>query len=296
MATNGPSKQFLIRGGIALGIIAVILTVQTKWFRSIFTKKNDTSTVIADARTVGEIVDADSNQNGIPDWQERLWGLDPTVLYTNGVSNKEIIEQKRAALGIPSATSTGPLSDTDRLARDLYSLTMALGQQDRADTQTLQSIAATLSNSVEIKTLANKYTLSDLKTTKTSRVTLEAYRTALDQTIKKLDISAPGIEVAITAIESGDYAQLTTLGSSVTAYTTAAKTLQKITVPIGVANYHLDLINGLAGMAESFVYLQYLDSESVRALSGIALYKNHSQMFESAVTGINGQLIRYGIL
>ncbi len=33
-----PSKQFLIRGGMATLIVAIILIVQTDWFRALFNK------------------------------------------------------------------------------------------------------------------------------------------------------------------------------------------------------------------------------------------------------------------
>lgn len=290
---NLPSKQFIIRGSIGLGIVLIILLVQTTWFRGLFHKKPLAR--IDDNRTISEVVDADSNGNGIPDWQERLWGLDPTVLYTNGVSNKELIEQKRMTLGIQTTTEeSAPLTDLDRLARDLYSLSATLGTE--IDSQTTESITARLSGSVDIKNLANKYKLADLRTVPTSPASLAQYNQALTATVQHINTDAPGIEIAITAIETGDYSDIPTLSQSVTAYATAAKALKKITVPNGVAAYHIDLINGLAGMAESFVYLQYIDSDNTKALSGITLYKNHNTMFLTAVSGIGEYLKKYGIL
>src|SRR5690348_17285703 len=93
-----PSKQFLIRGGIATGIVALILIVQTDWFRALFNKPPLPPTT--SDKTVGEFIAKDSNGNGIADWEEKLWGLDPTALYTNGVPNKQIIEEKKHALGV----------------------------------------------------------------------------------------------------------------------------------------------------------------------------------------------------
>ncbi|MBY0329001.1 hypothetical protein K2Q02_02830, partial [Patescibacteria group bacterium] len=68
-----PSKQFLIRGGIATGIVTLILIVQTEWFLGLFNKKPQQ---IDPNITIGDAIAKDSNGNGIPDWEERRLGQD----------------------------------------------------------------------------------------------------------------------------------------------------------------------------------------------------------------------------
>ena len=134
-----PSKKFLIRGAIAASIVATILIVQTPWFLNLFKKKEEARKEALSNATVGELVGKDSNNNGIADWEERLWGLDPTKLTTNGVANKTIIEQKRKQLG---GTDDTPLNENDRLARDLFMVASAVGQEGVATTGTLYGASA----------------------------------------------------------------------------------------------------------------------------------------------------------
>lgn len=294
MYRNGPSPQFLKRASIIFGIVVVILITQTTWFKGLFHTQKKVS-VVDTTTTVGDVVDADTNGNGIPNWQERLWGLDPTVLYTNGLSNRDIIEQKKKTAGIIDVANNQPLTEEDRLARDLYSLAVSLGQSD-ANSVVAQEAAAAMGDKVSIKTISNKYTLSQLRTTPTSPTSLTTYKQSIQTAVKKIDITAPGIEIVIEGVTSGDYSQLPLLSEGITAYATAAQELKKVIVPIGLAQFHLDMINGLAGMAEGFVYLKNLESSSFGGLSGIALYKTHSIMFIKATNGINQYLQKYGIL
>ena len=288
-----PSKRFLQRGGIALGIVIVILIGQTSWFQGFFQKKAKQPST--DTRTVAEIVDADTNGNSIPDWQERLWGLDPTVLYTNGVSNRELIEQKRRALGISASIDQNtPLTKTDRLARELFALSQSLGTD--TNDETINAIAQSVSGSVEIRRIANKYSLSNIRTVPTTPESLRKYKIDVEIASKKLDANAPGMDIVIDALKNGDYTEIDSLSTSITAYVNQANVFKQIAVPNGLSLYHVDLMNGLAGMAESFIYLKQINTDSMEALSGISLYQNHHRMFLTAIDNTNAYLKKYGIL
>lgn len=292
MPPTRPSKQFIKRGAIVLGIVVVLLIVQTSWFRALFNKKPLSS---IETKTVGDIVGEDTNGNGIPNWEEKLWGLDPTELYTNGVPNKEIIEGKRAALGIQS-NSNADLDDTDRIARELFTLTSALGQSDEVDATTLQSIAATLGDSVDIKAVTNHYTLKDIQTIQTTMQNLGSYAATLKKTIIKYDTQTPDIEVLATALQNEDPSGLPQLSQSATIYQKLAKDLVAIKVPLGLAQDHLALTNSFAGIATSLIYMTELNDNSLKALVGVAIYNNYSAKLTTATTNINGYLTGYGIL
>lgn len=290
--TTRPSKQFIKRGALALGIVALVLIVQTNWFRALVGKK---PRPVVETMTVGEIIEEDSNGNGIPNWEEKLWGLDPTTLYTNGVSNKEIIEGKRTALGIQSM-SEADLDDTDRIARQLFTLTSALGQSEEVDSATLQSIAATLGNSVDIKAVTNHYSLKDIQTTQTTLPNLQAYTATLKKVLAKYDTNTPDIEILATALQNEDPSTLPELAQTATTYQKLAKELVAMKVPLGLAQDHLMLTNSFAGIATSFIYMTELNDNSLKALVGVAIYKNYSTKLTAATGNINSYLTQYGIL
>ncbi len=86
----------------------------------------------------------------------------------------------------------------------------------------------------------------------------------------KYDLSQNDTAIIIQATESGDYTQLEQLGQSAIVYGELSKELTTIKIPIGVAQYHLDIINSFAGMAASFSYLQEMSDNGTQALVGVA--------------------------
>jgi hypothetical protein len=290
-----PSKTFLIRGGIATLIIAVILTVQTAWFHNLFRKKKPGSIPLDPNTTIGDVVQKDSNGNGIPDWEEKLWGLDPTKLYTNGVPNETIIRQKLKAAGV-APSGAEPTTSTDRLARDLFALSITLGQNDAVDTSAVQSVADELGSQIALDISASSYSSRDIKTVPTTHASLEAYRNALNATLKKYGPDDPNIAVFVQAVADGDYSNLDALDAASKQYASVAADLRKLAVPVGVASYHLDIMNGFAGMAKSFVYLKDVETDGLSALSGLAVYRNFNALFLNAEDGLSDYFSQYGIL
>ena len=289
-----PSKQFIIRGSIAIGIVAILLILQTKWATKLF-HKNSTTTAVSSTPTVGDIVGQDSNGNGITDWEEKLWGLDPTVLYTNGVPNKQIIEEKKRSLGV-SPVDTSSMNETDKLSRELFTLATALGQSDQVDSQTLSQIAAKFGSSIDTDLVQNRYSSKDIQTIKTTSQSLTSYASNLRTLLAKYNKGQADIDVVVQAIEQGDESGLATLDTTRDSYRALAKALVALKVPIGVAPYHLTIANSMSGIADSFGYIQQLSDNGLSALIGIAIYKQYSGALDTAVTDMKDYLTGYGIL
>lgn len=289
-----PSKRFLIRGGIATSIIALILIVQTNWFLGLFNKKNSQNLAVSDA-TIGDIVGKDSNGNGIADWEERLWGLDPTVTTTDGVSNKVIIEGKRKNLQSPDSQNE-PLNETDKLARDLFGFTNALSNEPSINKENLSALAAKLGQKgVQINTLP-VYVLKDLKTSQTTVRNLTAYKKTLLEVLSKNKSTAPELDLLIQGIENGDYSNFDDFDRTISYYNSVAKSLIKITVPIGVAQYHLDIANGMAGIGNSFQKIKTLEDNGLSALVGLSEYRYFDNQITFSIEKLSAYMEQYGII
>ena len=231
IALQKPSKRFLIRGGIASGIIAIVLVVQTSWFHDIFSKKSKDGVTVSPDTTIGEVVTKDSNNNGIPDWQERLWGLDPSVAFTNGVSNKTIIEEKRKSLQ-GSSTEPSSLNETDILAQQLYGIATAAGQSGLSNSG-LASLGADLGKGIKLKEPKNKYSIKDISQTKTTQSSLKSYFNTVSSIVSSYDDSIEEITLIISAIENEDFSQLPELTKKSIEYKSLSKRLKEIKIPMG---------------------------------------------------------------
>jgi hypothetical protein len=290
--STGPSKQFLIRGGIAIGLIVIVLLAQSSWVRNLFHKK----AAPKDAVVVGDLIARDSNGNGVPDWEEKLWGLDPTVLYTDGKSNLEIIKEKKAAAGIKEGDDNEQLTQTDEIARSLFSLSTAVGDSDEADSGAIQSAAANLGASVEIHTVYEHFTYKDLKTVKTTAQSLRAYQAQLAAVLKDYDADTADINIVVEALQTGDFSNVSKLTASAVTNRSFAVRVSKLSVPVALAAYQLDIMNGFYGVADSFTYLTQIEDNTIEALSGIVAYRKYDLELESALTDMHTYLERYGII
>ncbi|MEK7228025.1 MAG: hypothetical protein AAB681_01560 [Patescibacteria group bacterium] len=290
-----PSRRFLIRGGVATGIIAIVLVAQTSWFQNIFSKNGTKGIKVDPNMTVGDLVTKDSNGNSIPDWQERLWGLDPTVATTNGVSNKTIIEEKRKSLG-GANDQTGPLNETDILAQQLYGATTALGQTGFISSDNFASIGSNLGKTIELKQATNHYSIKDIGTVKTTASSLKSYFNTMSDIVAKYGDDSAEIDIIVSALESGDYSRMSELSQKAIKYKALSKSLQIIKVPVGVADFHLSIINGLYGIAESFNYIAEAEDNGINALAGIGIYKTYALRTDLALINMHDYLLDYGII
>jgi hypothetical protein len=289
-----PSKKFLIRGGIAAGILILILIFQTDWFRGLFNKAPKPELKTSN-ETIGGLVGKDTNGNSIPDWEEKLWGLDPAVLYTNGISNKQIIEEKKKALGITDSNE-GPLNETDILAQQLFSITSAISQSDQNDSGTLSNVGTDIGNSIKFKQVSNRYSLQNIKTTTTTTASLTAYYKSVMKISDKYKDEIAATDILVPALETGDFSDLPKLQQTADSYIAFSKSLQALTVPVGIAEQHLALINGFYGMAQSFIYILEIEDNGVNAVAGISIYKNYALRVDKALNELDDYFTNYGII
>src|ERR1044072_2206217 len=92
-----PSKKFTVVTGIVLIVVAGVLIVSSYFASStIFSRSINKNAPVESSGTVADIITRDTNGNGISDWEETLWGLDPKG---NGEENKKTITAKKAAAG-----------------------------------------------------------------------------------------------------------------------------------------------------------------------------------------------------
>lgn len=290
-----PSKHFLVRGAVATAIVAIVLIAQTSWVKGLFTKDAPEVTLSHEkSSTVGDILEKDSNNNTIPDWEERLWGLDPTTTTTNGISNKAIIEGKRGQLG--TGEQATPLNETDKIARDLFTFSNALGQESNVSSGDLGALAGKLAEQGPQKNTLPVYMIKNIATVKTTAKTLEGYRTQLLSVLSTYDGSLPEIELLVSSLENGDFSQLEALDKTIAFYRAFSKKLAAIKTPVGVAEYHLQIVNSIAGAGRAFQKIQSAQDNGINALVGLAEYRDFDAQLTQATQKLTTYLQQYGIL
>ena len=267
--------------------------MQTDWFKALFTKTPPQEEKVE--QTVGDLLTKDSNKNGIPDWEEKMWGLDPTALYTNGVPNKTVIEQKKLALGVTEDADTAPQNETDALARELITIATALGQEGQSP-ESLAAIGKKMAESVQVQIANNHYSLKDIKTVQTTTESLRSYYNSFVTTASSYDKGLPEIDLIVQGFETGSFENMNDLLTTKEHYEKFARALLALNVPIGVQYEHLEIVNSVYAIGTSFKYLAQVSDNAVNSLAGIALYKTNDQRLTAAGEKIVEYMQQYGIL
>ena len=175
-----PSEQFIARVIIIVVIITVILGMYSlvKFIKNkISSKSGDHPATI----TIGSIIQKDTNNNGIPDWEEYLWGLDPNK---NGPENKEFISAKKNALtqsGEIVPIDYSKITDNEILSQQFFATIISLQQSGQLDKASMKSVSEAIGKNVETTPIPDIYTRSMLIIQNDSTLTRESYHDAISK-------------------------------------------------------------------------------------------------------------------
>jgi hypothetical protein len=300
-----PSPQF--RARIILLLILIVVVSGSMSIYNYFKNKKDstptglpTHTIrVSDDIMVSDIVAKDTNLNGIPDWEESLWGLNPT---TDGQKNKEFIESKRAesASGIDtnSISSAEPENETDRLAREFFSSFMALKQSNTLNTNAIQNIGDSIGQKVGSTNLPDIYLVNEIKTVAASKAALQKYQSDLEKVTTKYQNADFGNELAIMAdaMQNEEPTSAQDLSTIANTYRSMAKEMSKITTPKNVIRDHLELVNSYAKMGTALDKMSEVLDNPIVATTGTVMYARYTKEINQIVESIKTTFIDNGIL
>jgi len=272
-----PSKQFMIRVLIiiilAVGVFSVYKIIQ--YFKNKPEKDGSIKIVTAVKK-----VQNDGNDNGIPDWEERLWGLDPDK---DGPENKEYIIAKRKALN-PNADLSGygaePVSENENLTREFFAVLMSLQQTGELDDNAIQAISSTYSQKIEAEPIADVYTMDMLKIMPDTPENTEKYYKNLQNLIIKYQDRDIGSELGliVQAIAYNDPQVLRAVQTIAIAYREFGQELLKIPTTDFLSPVHLDLANNYERNALSLYNTTLLFDDPITAMKGIINYKKYNDI------------------
>ncbi len=268
-----PSKTFAsVIGLLILGLI-IIVVLSSIFGSKKFFNRGSLKAHIDSEGTVGDVITRDSNNNGITDWEETLWGLDPKG---DGTENKKAIDAKKLAQNIPLAPEKTPeeLTQTETFSQDLLSTILALNQAGALNEGAINTLAETIGGSVDAKHADVKtYVLADLHTSTTSTAKA-TYKTALKKVIDGYDAVNFGDELSIiaTGLGSGGAGQLSTLDTYITAYANLSKQVLALTTPTEIAPIALQFINSSAKMSASLAQVRDFYTDVLAGMVGLDDY------------------------
>ena len=319
-----PSKNFLIALSVAV-IVVVVSIIFVYWKPSVTKYTNDN--LVADSNVSSSTINSlniDSDNDGLPDWKENLYGTDPHNSDTDGdgtpdgqevAENRDPLKANTAPKGQEPNDKIDPtiiadnqkifddyekLNATEKLARDLVSNVIASqpvsGSMDQNSSDSILNQA--LSELPE-KNYTGKTKLTDLNLLPTDSSNLLknflAYQKNFAGTAAKLvpligtDLDI--INLYVSTASTTAKLQMTKLTKK---YQAIVDELIKMPVPIitggQITNLHLTIINDLEKIIAIDTNIVNSGNDPISIFSNISNYNNATQELFTTLTTVSNAL------
>lgn len=278
-----PSKEFQKRIGAILVILIVgggISFLISK--KSIFNKNLNTAEPIV----VKDIVENDEDRDGLADWQETLWGLDPTNKDSDGdgISDGEELETIQKQLKTPTtfgeieATSSAE-TRTDQFAEQIVQLVSALQGAGQLNEENQQAIIEQIVAYGENAVIEKKYTDKDVSVISSNETNLETYIQSLNDILGRTQVTPEDLRLLIQ-IDPDQFELLQLRYSEAEKkYATLVESLLSIKVPKDIAYEHIEFTNASYAIESTFSAYQLLETDPILMLQKYASLETTLEYF-----------------
>jgi len=294
-------------------VFAVLFVVALFFIKNKTTFKNESEQsglVYNGTETLADLVNKDTDLDGIPNWEESLWGTDPTKKDTNddGVSDSVEIEKIKSTqvksdivIDENGITTKGGerdsenLTETDKLSRELFSTIATLNQAGDIDQATVDKLSSSLAERIQNSAPRKVFSLADMKVIKDdSAQAVSTYNEALNKIYSQnskvkytvLDV----LQKFIVDENNVDESVLPELDPLIAQTNSTVDAMAKTSVPASLATLHLDLVNTLQKLSENVSDIRLFSTDIIIAMRGISQYQTNSESLDSAVNELAGAI------
>lgn len=290
------NRKILLAFALALLIIGVSIYANKKEAtpKPIAQKTTVTQTAQTETLNLEELVQKDSDGDGVPDWEESLWGTNPTNTDTfgHGLGDRAEIDKMKIALRGNAKTDgaiSGEDTQTSLFAKQLYSSVLALKQSGNFTDTTAGSLSVGVTNNIKEQAKEKiYYVASDLKIVGEATSSIEAYRGDIVRIATKYEKAGLGDEILILAsvVDNKNPAGLKNLDKNIVLYRKILGENLFISVPKNMAQNHLILVNGYRNVLESLSQAGEIFSDPIAGLVEITRYRNSTNSILIALAEI----------
>jgi hypothetical protein len=321
-------KIFLIKyKKIILVILAVLFLValfvikKTSLFKNIeiFQQTNlDSGLTYNDNVTIEDLVTKDTDNDGVLDWQESLYGLDPNKkettpgmpdssainkLKTENGNAPETIEttyQNNSSTNTTKVAETEPLTQTEKFSREVFTTVVAVNQNGTVDPATINAIGASLAEKIKNPVVRKVFLISDIKIINDDSA--QALQTYVDSIIS-LDTKYPINENVLGVLEKFvadqdniDPSVLKELDPAIDQMQNIINAILKINIPQSISLSHLQVLNDGERVFENISDMQFFESDPIIALGAMSKFVENVDAFQKSVVAMIITISKSGIL
>jgi hypothetical protein len=297
-----PSKKFMIITGIIL-VLAIIIFVAffMPSFGEIFSiTGNKNNTVLkVENQSIEDLIGKDTDVDGIPDWEEALWGTNPNKKMTfNNTPDATYIANKKKALNIEESVSANEqnLTETEKFAREFFASYSAMKSSGQVDNNAINSFSNSLGQNIVNPDLVDRYGVIDVKIgSSDDSVSKQKYYQDVQTLFKsyqanglgnELDIISSGLASNSASGTTNDIDQNNKLSAIGKAYQNFAQKIMGMNIPQSLAEYHLRIANSANNTGISVLNMTKITNDPIVGLSGLSQYQKYSDDLVKAVTDL----------
>lgn len=290
---------------IAFAVVFLVLLFFIK-NTSVFKNDGGTSDGLAYSNAlVEDLVNKDSDQDGIEDWEEGLWGLDPAKKETTpGIPDSTAVAKLKISQewgddefsGGQGGASEENLTETDKFSRELFATVAALNENGSMDANTAEQISASLYEHLRNPAPAKTYVMAELNIAKDdSQVAVKSYASALNNLFGNYKFDKSVVDVMdkfIVDENNVDSSVLVELDPIINQTQKIIGSIVGLSVPPSLSPLHLDLLNALEKIAENLNNMKLYDTDTILALSSISQYEDNVALAQTAVQSLASGISR----
>ncbi|MFA6586118.1 MAG: thrombospondin type 3 repeat-containing protein [Candidatus Paceibacterota bacterium] len=301
-----PSKKFTILTSVIIVLAVIIFVIffmsSSGESFSITGNKNNIPLKVEN-QTVTEMIQNDTDGDGIPDWEEALWGTDKNKKMTfNNTPDATYIENKKKELKIEQGISADvtKLTETEKFAREFFTSYSAMKSSGQVDADTINNFSSALGQKIVNPELIDRYTSTDIKINNTDdTATRKAYYLSMQKLFKTYQSAGIGEELNIisqglatnsstgTTSTPDQYSKLPTIAN---AYQNFAKKIMELNVPSSLTDYHLKIANSSNNTGISVLNMGKMINDPIIGLSGLSQYQKYSDELVKTVAELETEL------
>ncbi len=258
----------------------------------------------------------DSDGDGLPDWEEAMYGTDPHKVDTFGLG---MTDAQAVAKGLivpkapQAATSTdvsaqipsglpGTNSLTDQFGKAMFAQYLQAApngaQMTQADTSSFLQGALGAINSAEPE--QDAFSASQITVRGSGPATLRTYAANAEAAFAANTIATDKNELTYfrDALQNNDAASLAMVAKIGGAYAKMAAALAKVPVPSELEQYHLALANAIANIGAATSDMALIGTDPLRSALGVSRYQadatNMTQAFASIAQVFSSEQVVIG--
>lgn len=291
-----PTKKF------SLIILSVFLLFILIWGASSLVKKNQNgdqkNTTSNKTYTLKELVDRDSDNDDLPDWEEKLWGMDPNKYDTDddGISDLKEVDQMKLNTNPEfysaeeiTDTETNPqanaeINETDLFAKELFATILSLNESGDLTPENMDTILNSSSEKIMEQKQIKIFTLKEITVGENKK-----YKQEIDSLYKKYPLKnlAQIIPTITTSIENNDPEILSELTLTKDEIDLIIKNLLTTKTPEDMVFLHLELVNDFQIIKESIESFSLVFTNPILSFAAFSKFEENLNNLSETIDKIN---------